>query len=132
MTEGTNFVPVYPDTETVPSKVKKVLFCSGQFFYELKNKREETKRDVPWWLIQDVAIIRIEQLAPFPHEAVKKAISGYGPNVDYYFAQEEHENYGVWSFVYPRLKFLLNKNIGYYGRTASAATAVGASKIHKQ
>ena len=47
MTEGTNFTYVYPDTETSPSKVKKVLFCSGQFFYELKNKRDETKRDVP-------------------------------------------------------------------------------------
>lgn len=71
-------------------------------------------------------------MAPFPHEDVKKAVSAYGSNVEYYFAQEEHENYGVWNFVYPRLKYLLKKHVGYFGRTSSAATAVGASKIHKQ
>ena len=78
-----------------------------------------------------MAIIRIEQLTPFPHEALKKAVSAYGPEVEYHFAQEEHENYGVWNFIYPRLKLLLKKKVGYFGRTSSAATAVGASKIHK-
>ena len=76
--------------------------------------------------------MRIEQLAPFPHEGVKKAIAGYGSNVEFAFVQEEHENYGVWNFVFPRLKKMLKKPIIYHGRTSSASTAVGASKIHKQ
>ena len=76
--------------------------------------------------------MRIEQLAPFPHEALKKVLSVYGKDVEYYFAQEEHENYGVWNYLYPRLKLLLKQPVGYYGRTSSAATAVGAAKIHKQ
>lgn len=82
--------------------------------------------------MQDVAIVRIEQLAPFPHEAVKQAIAQYGPNTEYFWAQEEHENYGIWNFICPRLRLLLGKPVGFYGRPASASTAVGALKIHKQ
>jgi 2-oxoglutarate dehydrogenase complex dehydrogenase (E1) component-like enzyme len=59
-------------------------------------------------------------------------VKAYGSKVEYHFVQEEHENYGAWNFVYPRLKLALKKPIGYYGRAASASTAVGASKIHKE
>ena len=81
-------------------------------------------------VIQDTAIIRIKQLAPFPHEALRKAIKAYGPNVEYYFAQEEHENFGVFNFLYPRLNLLLKKKVGYFGRSASASPAVGSQKLH--
>jgi len=70
-------------------------------------------------------------LAPFPHEALKNALSAYGPNVQYFWAQEEHENFGVWNYIYPRLKLLLKKSVGFFGRPASASTAVGAMKLHK-
>ena len=76
--------------------------------------------------------MRIEQLAPFPHEALKKVISAYGKDVDYCWVQEEHENYGPWNFVSPRLKRTLGRQVTFFGRPASAATAVGALKIHKQ
>jgi 2-oxoglutarate dehydrogenase complex dehydrogenase (E1) component-like enzyme len=63
---------------------------------------------------------------------LKEALSKYGPDVEYFWAQEEHENYGPWNFVYPRLKLLLKKKVGYYGRQSSASTAVGALKLHKK
>lgn len=50
--DGTSFTTVYPDTEAEPSKVKKVLFCHGQFYYDLKNRREELKRDVNLFLFR--------------------------------------------------------------------------------
>ena len=80
--------------------------------------------------MKDIALIRIEQLSPFPHEAIKKAVAVYGPYVKYGFAQEEHENFGVFNFCYPRLKLLLKKSIDYYGRDASASPAVGSQKLH--
>jgi 2-oxoglutarate dehydrogenase E1 component len=78
-----------------------------------------------------VAIVRIEQIAPFPVEHIKKVLSAYGDKVEYCWAQEEHENYGAWNFVYPRLKLLLKKPIKFYGRAASASTANGKLKYHK-
>ena len=81
--------------------------------------------------MQDIAIIRIEQLAPFPHEAIKKAVKDY-KNPEYCFVQEEHENFGVWNFVYPRLKKLLKQNIKYYGRDASGSPAVGSQTLHNE
>lgn len=75
--------------------------------------------------------MRIEQLAPFPHEALKKAVAAYGPQVEYFWAQEEHENYGIWNYIQPRLRVALGKNAGYFGRPSSASTAVGALKLHK-
>jgi 2-oxoglutarate dehydrogenase complex dehydrogenase (E1) component-like enzyme len=71
-------------------------------------------------------------LAPFPHEEVRKAIAKYGPSTKYYWAQEEHENYGIWNYIFPRLSLLLKKQVGLFSRPASASTAVGALKIHKQ
>ena len=76
--------------------------------------------------------MRIEQIAPFPHEHLKKALSLYGPNTEFCWVQEEHENYGGWNFVLPRLKKLLGKNIKFHGRCCSASTAVGMLKIHKK
>lgn len=81
--------------------------------------------------IQDIAIVRIEQLAPFPHEAIKKAVKDY-KDAEICFVQEEHENFGVWNFVYPRLKKLLNKNIKYLGLEASGSPAVGSLKLHTE
>lgn len=82
--------------------------------------------------MKDVAIVRIEQIAPFPVEHLKKVLSAYGQNVEYCWVQEEHENYGAWNWIYPRLKLLLKKPISFFGRNASAATACGALKVHKQ
>jgi 2-oxoglutarate dehydrogenase complex dehydrogenase (E1) component-like enzyme len=62
---------------------------------------------------------------------LKKALSKYDSNVSVEWTQEEHENYGAWHFIYPRLRKLFNKPIKFHGRKASAATAAGAQKLHK-
>lgn len=53
--------------------------------------------------------MRVEQLAPFPHEYIRKAVEVYDKDVAIEWAQEEHENYGAWNFMYPRLKKLFNR-----------------------
>lgn len=67
---------------------------------------------------------------------MKAAISNYGhygKDVEYSWLQEEHENYGIWNYIHPRLKLSVgNKKIRFFGRPPSASTAVGALKLHKQ
>jgi len=63
---------------------------------------------------------------------LKKALAAYSADVEHFWVQEEHENYGPWNFVHPRLRLLLGRPVGFYGRPASAATAVGAMRIHKE
>jgi 2-oxoglutarate dehydrogenase E1 component len=62
---------------------------------------------------------------------LKKALEKYGANVTVDWVQEEHENYGAWTYIHPRLAKLFNKKIRFFGRKPSAATAVGALKLHK-
>ena len=76
--------------------------------------------------------MRIEQLAPFPHEALRKALAPYNKDIEYAWVQEEHENYGPWNYMAPRLKLFFGHSVNYYGRPASASPAVGALKIHKE
>ena len=76
--------------------------------------------------------MRIEQLAPFPHEHLKKVLSVYGKDTEYFWVQEEHENFGAWNFLEPRIKMLLGKKVGFHGRSSSSSTAVGMLKIHKK
>lgn len=112
--------------------MKKVLICNGQFYYELKSKLEELGRKVFFSLIKDMAIVRIEQIAPFPINQLKETLSKFSSDAEYCWVQEEHENYGAWNFVYPRLRMLLKKPIKFYGRPAAASPANGRLKGHKQ
>ena len=83
-------------------------------------------------MTQDIHIVRIEELCPFPHEQLKKVLSVYSKDVEYSWVQEDHENYGPWNYVRLRLKLAIGKSVGFYGRKASAATAVGFLKKHKK
>ncbi|APY10730.1 2-oxoglutarate dehydrogenase E1 component [Seonamhaeicola sp. S2-3] len=89
------FQEVIDDTIN-PDKVKKLVFCTGKFYYELLTERETLNRD-------DVAIVRIEQLFPLHLEKIQQIIDKY-PNVEkYIWAQEEPRNMGAWSFMAQRL-----------------------------
>jgi len=107
-------------------KIKRVIICAGQVFYDLFERRKERKYN-------DVAVIRIEQLAPFPYDHMRNIIEKY-PNAKFIWCQEEHFNHGAWSFVEPRINTLLKEKgleyVTYSGRKPSAATATGAHKIH--
>jgi 2-oxoglutarate dehydrogenase E1 component len=127
MASGTRFVRVYretdPDISGKPDAVRTVVYCSGKLYYELLEERE--KRGV-----KDVALIRIEQLAPFPWDKVAKEAALY-KNAKSVWCQEEPKNMGAWSFVQPRFatatRTLNGKELrlSYVGRRPSAATATG-------
>ncbi|WP_248724307.1 2-oxoglutarate dehydrogenase E1 component [Seonamhaeicola sp. ML3] len=92
---GGEFQEVIPDTIN-PDKVKKVVFCTGKFYYELLAEREEQNRE-------DLAIVRIEQLFPLHLDKIQKVVDSY-PNAEkYIWAQEEPKNMGAWGFMAQRL-----------------------------
>jgi len=127
MGKGTRFLRVLPETNSAisdnPDKVRKLLFCSGKLYFELAEEREKKN-------INDVAIVRIEQLAPFPWDKVAKEASHY-KNAEITWVQEEPMNMGAWSFVQPRIATAtrvinnLEKRPAYVGRKPSAAVATG-------
>jgi len=108
--------------------VKKILFCSGQIYYNLLEKRNEKN------LINNIAIIRIEQIAPFPFDLVIEQLKKY-PNAKPIWVQEEHLNMGCWSFIEPRFETCykslnLKTRIEYIGRPISAAPSTGFKDAH--
>ncbi|MBU6420194.1 MAG: 2-oxoglutarate dehydrogenase E1 component [Proteobacteria bacterium] len=128
--EGTCFKFVLPETDALvaPEQVKRVVLCSGKVYYDLLAERRERG-------IKDVAIIRVEQLYPFPTKALKAAIEGY-KNAEVVWCQEEPENSGAWTFVDRRIEAVLTcldnaaKRPRYVGRVAMASPAPGLAKAH--
>lgn len=114
--------------DSVPSaQATRLLICSGKIFYDLLAKREEKK-------LSHVAIIRCEQLYPFPETQLKEAIFQYRGAKECFWVQEEPENMGAWSFISPILHKIVPKEIplSYIGRKANATPATGSHKKHKQ
>ena len=119
------FLPVLDDASVDSAAVKRVLLCSGKIYYELLAAREARKST-------DTAIIRLEQLYPFPETEVFEILRRY-PNADcVIFVQEEPRNMGAWSFVRGHLQPMLKAQhkLGYAGRVRSASPAPGSPKQH--
>lgn len=105
MVETAHFHRLIPEAGTAssnPSSVKKLIFCSGKIYYELKKAREERGLD------DQVAIARVEQLCPFPFDLVRDEIEKY-PGAQLAWVQEEHKNMGAWSFVQPRFHTAMDR-----------------------
>ncbi|WP_017758238.1 2-oxoglutarate dehydrogenase E1 component [Pseudacidovorax intermedius] len=122
------FQTVIPDVKELKAdKVKRVIACSGKVYYDLAKKREEKGAD-------DVAIIRVEQLYPFPHKAFATEIKKYPNAVDIVWCQDEPQNQGAWFFVqhYIHENMLDGQKLGYSGRAASASPAVGYAHLHQE
>ena len=100
-------------------KVKRVLICSGKVYYDLVNQREKAEK------VREVAILRLEQIYPWPVEALKAALGRYRNAREWVWVQEESQNMGAWSFVAPRFQEILGQAIQYVGRDASASPASG-------
>jgi 2-oxoglutarate dehydrogenase E1 component len=111
-----------------PSKVKRVVVCSGKLFYELTESREKQLKD------QSVAVIRVEQLYPFPDKLLKEILTRYDKAKEIMWAQEEPMNMGAWYFVRHRLEALIDGKfkLSYVGRRGSGTTAEGSQKAHVQ
>ena len=107
-------------------KVKRVIVCSGKVYYDLVKKREEKGAD-------DVAILRVEQLYPFPHKVFAAELKKYPNATDIVWCQDEPQNQGAWFFVqhYIHENMLDGQKLGYSGRAASASPAVGYSHLHQ-
>ncbi len=125
------------DAETAPTEksalqpdenIRRVVLCSGKVYYDLIEERE--KRG-----IDDVYLLRVEQLYPFPLKGLVTALSRF-KNADVVWCQEEPKNMGAWTFVDPYLEWVLtqvgavSKRARYVGRAASASTAAGTMSKH--
>lgn len=126
---GTSFKRVIPETDKLVAddKVRKVVLCSGKIYYDAAEKRAADGTD-------DVAIIRVEQLYPFPLEEVKAELARY-KNAEFVWLQEEPKNMGYWLFIRAYLDETLEslefgKRVGYAGRISAASPATGFYKVH--
>jgi 2-oxoglutarate dehydrogenase E1 component len=118
--EGTHFQEVIGDKNADPKKVKRVLLCSGKVYYDLLEKQQKEGRT-------DVAIVRVEQLHPFPKTQVETELSKY-KKPEILWVQEEPENMGYWSFVLREFPQIGLGNV--IARKSSASPATGFTKVH--
>lgn len=121
-----SFLPAIGEIDPLDAaKVKRVVFCSGKVYYDLLEQRRNNQQD-------DVAIVRIEQLYPFPLEEVQAAIASYTNVVDYIWCQEEPQNQGAWYSSQHNFRAAIpaGADLKYAGRPASASPAVGYMSVH--
>jgi len=126
--ERAGFTAVLDDSERSRlGEVTRLLFCSGKIYYDLQAAREKRKST-------DTAIIRVEQLYPFPTELLKSLLQSYPGLTDAVWVQEEPQNMGPWTFIAARLGSLLppSSPLRYAGRPPSASPATGNATVHKK
>jgi 2-oxoglutarate dehydrogenase E1 component len=127
---GSRFQYVIPETDAIagPAKVKRVVLCTGKVYYDLLEARRARG-------IKDVAIVRIEQLYPFPVISLPKALAPY-KNAEVVWCQEEPKNNGAWYHVDRRIEEVLEplgikaKRPRLVSRKAAASPATGLAKVH--
>jgi 2-oxoglutarate dehydrogenase E1 component len=107
-------------------RVDRLIFCSGKVYYDLLERREELQDD-------RTALVRLEQLYPFPREDVERVIGSYSTDTEVVWCQEESENRGAYHFVQNILDDILldtNRRVRYVGRPPSPSPAAGSHKQH--
>ena len=122
-----SFKTLIEDHEVAPAKAKKLVFCSGKFYYDLLKHREELKRD-------DVALVRLEQLFPLPAKEIRAQLEHYNKVTDVVWAQEEPRNMGTWSHLLLHLPEAANFRPAtrrFYGAPA-AGSATRSAKRHQE
>ena len=119
---GSCFQPVIPDISIPTKEAKRLVLCSGQI-YHILNRHRQAKQ------LKNVAIVRLEQLAPFPAAEVRSIVKEY-EHADLVWVQEEPKNMGAFWHVEPRIEFLCGRKINYIGRQASASPATGFKSCH--
>ena len=114
------------DANGDPQKVTRLIMCSGKVYYDLVKARETKKS-------KDTAIIRIEQLYPFPHKAFAAELKKYPNVVELVWTQDEPQNQGAWFFIQHNIheNMFEGQKLGYSGRPASASPACGYSHLHQ-
>ncbi|KAF9019090.1 dehydrogenase E1 and transketolase domain-containing protein 1 [Hymenopellis radicata] len=126
MGPGTSFQPVLADDVPNPERI---VFLTGKIYYDLIKERHARGLD------DKVAFVRIEELSPFPFEAVQDVFQGYGGKAECFWLQEEPRNQGAWGYVRERIEDVMavdGKRVGYLGRKESALPAPGVGKLYKK
>jgi 2-oxoglutarate dehydrogenase E1 component len=116
-----HFKEVLDDTAD-PTRVRRVLLCSGKVYYDLWERREQEKK-------ADVALVRMEQFYPFPTDLLRGMLGQYANARDWVWVQEESMNMGGWTFMEPRLR-AMGYPVTYVGRDTSASPATGSRQVH--
>jgi 2-oxoglutarate dehydrogenase E1 component len=131
MGPGTKFQRVIPETNAAidDKKVRRVVLCTGKVYYDLLAERETRG-------IKDVAIVRVEELYPFPAKPLAEQFKRY-PKAEVVWCQEEPANMGAWFFVDRRIEGVLNdcgrkERPIYVGRPDAASPATGYLKRHNK
>jgi 2-oxoglutarate dehydrogenase E1 component len=128
---GSGFRHVVDEVDKIapPKKIRRVVLCTGKVYYDLLQERRDKG-------IKDVAIVRMEQLYPFPRISLPPVLAQY-PNADVVWCQEEPENMGAWNFVDRKIEAVLKtlnikaKRPDYVGREEAASPATGLAKVHQ-
>ncbi|MCA3350114.1 MAG: 2-oxoglutarate dehydrogenase E1 component [Roseomonas sp.] len=129
---GSGFRHVIDEVDKIapPKKIRRVVLCTGKVYYDLLQERRDKG-------IKDVAIVRLEQLYPFPRISLPRVLAQY-PNAEVVWCQEEPENMGAWNFVDRKIEGVLKtldikaKRPDYVGREEAASPATGLAKVHQQ
>jgi 2-oxoglutarate dehydrogenase E1 component len=110
-----------------PKRVTRVILCSGKVYYSLLAGRAEREIDT-------TAVVRIEQLHPFPRQEIATILAGYPAARQVFWVQEEPSNMGAWHFIWNQMRPILPESLtlSYVGRRAAASPATGSYKIHQQ
>jgi 2-oxoglutarate dehydrogenase E1 component len=122
------FSLIIPEVETIDvNKTRRLVFCSGKVYYDLVEARQVHD-------LSEVAIVRIEQLYPFPIDQYAELLAGYPNADDIVWCQEEPQNQGAWYQIRHRLQEALSdqQQLFYAGREGAAAPASGIYKLHLQ
>jgi 2-oxoglutarate dehydrogenase E1 component len=131
MSTGTTFHRLMYDLQKPRDKVKRLILCSGKVFYDLLEEQAKRKLD-------DVYLIRVEQLYPFPFELMTTELKSFAKLAKVVWCQEEPKNMGAWNFIEDRLERCLGdaggkvKRPTYVGRAESASTATGSHHKHEE
>ena len=125
------FVFINKNNYQQPSEaVKRLILCSGKVFYDLIEKKKEENRE-------DIAVVRIEQLYPFPYDDLEEILTKYQNVQEFIWCQEEPLNQGAWFSHRHRIQRVLDRlgdglEVSLVSRPAAAAPAVGLMKLHLQ
>ena len=111
-------------TVTARDDVRRVVFCTGKVYYDLASSASRSP---------GIAVVRIEELYPWPHEEIVKLMDGYQSAEQVVWAQEEPRNQGAWTYVQPRLRASAGAAVGvrYAGRPERASPAEGHMDAHE-
>ena len=126
LTQGSFARVIDESDDLAPAQVRRLVLCSGKVYFDLLKARRKDN-------IRDVALVRIEQLYPFPTDEYESVLQRYSNVRDVVWCQEEPQNQGAWYQIRHRLQELLGgrRQVLYAGRAPAAAPATGISKIHE-